>query len=90
MESADLLDVIGHRGGVGRVIYARMTFVRWRLESVLCCTDSVSCPSRRPESRLRAIHSPCDSKPLGLVTEWVRRLLHAAFGAAAAGARQMG
>ncbi len=27
----------------------------------------------RPGSRLRAIHSPCDSKPGGLVTEWVRR-----------------
>ena len=25
----------------------------------------------RPESRRRAIHSPCDNKPLGLVTEWV-------------------
>jgi hypothetical protein len=42
----------------------------------------------RMGSRHRAIHPPCDSKPGGLVTEWVRRLLHAAFGAAAAGARQ--
>ena len=33
----------------------------------------------RPVSRRRAIHSPCDSKPVGQVTEWVRRLLHAAF-----------
>ena len=30
----------------------------------------------RPVSRRRAIHSPCDSKPVGQVTEWVRRLLH--------------
>jgi hypothetical protein len=69
-------------------------------------SESVSGPSiayslGRPGSRLRAIHSPCDSKPGGLVTDsecqWVRRLLHAAdsdseaFGAAAAsaGARQM-
>ena len=27
----------------------------------------------RPGSRRRAIHSPCDSKPGGKVTEWVRR-----------------
>ena len=33
----------------------------------------------RPEGGRRAIHSPCDSKPVGQVTEWVRRLLHAAF-----------
>jgi hypothetical protein len=50
---------------------------------------------RRLGSRHRAIQPPCasDSKHGGLVTEWVRRLLQAAFGAAAAaaaGARQMG
>ena len=40
---------------------------------------------------LRRVREGVIAAPLrGQVTEWVRRLLHAAFGAAAAGARQMG
>jgi hypothetical protein len=64
------------RGTWGQLASSCNMFV-WTMP---CCTDSFSCPSiayslGRPGSRLRAIHSPCDSKPGGLVTEWVRRSL---------------